>query len=452
MARPEELSNQPNTVEAWTTTGDRLTAIRIQGLGHFLYDLILKTEALGELHTFRSGDFDDTELSRPFADKFQEIAERYPFNASLMRHWLDLAARETAIPTLEQLRGQGFIGSIGLSYARPEDDPRVRSAQSVVEQGIDAPLREHAETYLSAESLGHPITSRSAIRKTDEKQPLENAPFLQAIFQQVDPGEEFTEEDLTLRSFIPNWTGADERFAEHRRHQLEEQKKRAEQKERWKQEGIALQQDHPEVYQFLDSGSPRLESDPFDDFSIFYRAAHELGYGVKVLERKPKDIQADENPIFDRSESKYLVMVDSPHTEAQLDAISRFLWKHKGWKFIELIDEAQSLDLLELLKGNEVRWFSYPKRFGEPVRNKKLLRRGFVRAEMRRREKFYGSDEYVNNIIANRYREVSRIFDRLTGRLGVEPVTDQELIDLAKGVILQISSRDPVLNPTNENT
>ncbi len=391
MATPRELGNQPNTIEAWTTTGDWLTAIRIQALGHLLYNLILKASLSGRLDsvfgTYNYSIEDELAgslLSESLAQSIKTISEKHPFNAALIRHWLDLASREIAFMVLG--KGKEIADLMDSEHSGVN---RIQSAQRIVIKGIETPLRDHIAIYQSAEALDYSIYT------TIESRLLLNEPI---------QSEEFSEEDLTLRSFTPNWTGTDERYAENRRRKLEEQRKRAEREKKSRQEGIALQQGHTRVYEFLNAS---LEGDPFDEDGIFYRAANELGYGVKVLERRPEDYETEEVGFLNLTKPMYMIVVDSQHTDTQLDAIRSLLWRHKGWKFIDLVDEASSLDLLELYKGKESSWFTYAN-LGEPIRDRDLLKKGFIRAEIRRRNIFSGmrgmDREYVRRLIENKFQ------------------------------------------------
>lgn len=217
-----------------------------------------------------------------------------------------------------------------------------------------------------------------------------------------------------------------------------------------KERGIKAQQ-YAESYPLYEvCVSDGIEADPFDRFNIFYQAAKEAGYDIKIVAPPPENDQ-----IARRSSAKpegLMVMANTEDTRDKLDQLQRLSWGHKRHALLEWIENGEPRPLLELIRGNEEKVYGTGidvwamQKQGIPVEDLNFLQRCFMRAEQRRRERHAKwKKEDKSSTVERLFYETNRTFDDLAAT--VKPVEQEELVKNFVPALKELILTHPQLSP-----
>lgn len=232
------------------------------------------------------------------------------------------------------------------------------------------------------------------------------------------------------------------------------EKRRAAAEERLKQKqerGIRAQQfaeSYPIYEVFV---TDEVEVDPFHEFHIFYQAAKEAGYDLKIVTPLPEGDQASRRSSS--TAERLIVMTNTENTRHKLDELQKLSWRHKRDAILDWIDKGEPRALLELIRGNEekvygegVNVWAATRKQGIPIEDINFLRRCFMRAEQRRRERH---ERYAQGGIplstGHLFNEASSTYDQLSST--VKPIEAEELVKNFVPAIKELLLAHPQLVP-----
>lgn len=237
-----------------------------------------------------------------------------------------------------------------------------------------------------------------------------------------------------------------------RREYWDKRQAAAQERLRQKQErGVRAQQfteDYPLYEVYVADG---VEAAPFHEFNIFYQAAKEAGYDIKIVAPPPEDDQTAQHPS--PKPERLIVMASTEDTRDKLDELQKLSWRHKRYAVLEWIEQGEPIPLLELIRGDEekvygdgVNVWAATRKQGIPIEDMNFLQRCFMRAEQRRRERhdkwkkkgFESTTEHLFN-------ETSQMFDQLVAT--VYPAEPEELVKNFVPAIKELLLVHPQLAP-----
>lgn len=195
-----------------------------------------------------------------------------------------------------------------------------------------------------------------------------------------------------------------------------------------------------------------VEADPFNKFHIFYQAAKEAVYDIKVVVPPLGDDQAAQRPS--PTSERLIVMASTEDARDKLDELQKLSWRHKRYAVLEWIEEGEPRPLLELIRGNEekvygdgVNVWAATRKQGIPIEDVNFLQSCFMRAEQRRRERHEKWKKEGHELSTEHlFNETSRMFDELTTT--VKPVEQEELVKNFVPAIKELLLVHPQLVPT----